>query len=705
MSAQIPVHLSCGRWPHESPDRVEFYDASQPRDWAGRWTRGGAPVAVSRAASQAKNGYLDLIGNTARTTDDEFSRVQVDPERARRIAEAYVALPEVDEAAKPAYQTLRKELKKQYRFMLASGVKVVVQDTDPYPSVRELIADVEENKTLRVLSTASTGGHPFFTDAENDIFRAVHDFYGHAATGRDFSRHGEEAAYLAHAEMFSPLARRALTTETRGQNSMLNFGPDKGEFPVQKLALLPEEFSDPASVTIASKPLSSVTSSATTPLEFYVGEIVSAIIELACHSPACAPPPVGTGGSVGRMHPSLSTRKVDGEDVTTLRDSDWDGLPDSEKIAAAKKLVKNVSSFADLDPSDPEAVISRMEEHLELVLGTISESEVRRTEGWYDAAKGFTNDIAAATGLHSDAVAAVTAALSASMAWSDNVYQARLITDMHVRNPEISRDVVDLVGALDFKAKSIPTGMTVDQAKKLISDTVKPGMKFNDIDDSFVKAVVFRAQSTWESPDKQLRTPEVAVSPDGTMIETGKTSKIRFQSYANLAKALNILNTPTAENISIQLGAGVKIRSFYNNIHDPNDPHGDVTIDTHAFSNIIGMPRSGIDPVMKKTQDTATTGGGQTVKLMAIEAFRRVSERHGFEYPRQLQSVLWERWKDAQGNGRAASARREFVRERWDLVADGKLTRQEALKTVESYVRRETPLAGQVGQAELGLEG
>ena len=48
---------------------------------------------------------------------------------------------------------------------------------------------------------------------------------GHAKPGVGFRAAGEEAAYQSHAGMFSPLARRALASETRGQNSWLNYGP------------------------------------------------------------------------------------------------------------------------------------------------------------------------------------------------------------------------------------------------------------------------------------------------------------------------------------------------------------------------------------------------------------------------------------------------------------------------------------------------
>ena len=60
----------------------------------------------------------------------------------------------------------------------------------------------------------------------NDAFRAVHDIFGHFGSGNPFFRHkGEERAFLEHSRMYSPEARGAMASETRGQNSWLNFGP------------------------------------------------------------------------------------------------------------------------------------------------------------------------------------------------------------------------------------------------------------------------------------------------------------------------------------------------------------------------------------------------------------------------------------------------------------------------------------------------
>jgi hypothetical protein len=74
--------------------------------------------------------------------------------------------------------------------------------------------------------------HPFLSEVDpvtglnaNEKFRAVHDFIGHLARGATFRPGGEEIAYATHAQTMSPLAQLALLSETRGQNSLVNFSP------------------------------------------------------------------------------------------------------------------------------------------------------------------------------------------------------------------------------------------------------------------------------------------------------------------------------------------------------------------------------------------------------------------------------------------------------------------------------------------------
>lgn len=203
---------------------------------------------------------------------------KVDPARAARIADAYAAMPHNpnDPLTKASYNALVRETLAQYGAAKAAGFKADFwnpeKDEDPYlASPRLAVEDVRNNNHMWVYPTLAGYGTGQEIDEKearenpmlqltgetwngipvtvNDIFRAVHDYYGHAKEGVGFRHDGEENAWRAHASMFSPLARLAMTTETRGQNSWLNFGPH-GEanrtartedtiFAPQKMGILP----------------------------------------------------------------------------------------------------------------------------------------------------------------------------------------------------------------------------------------------------------------------------------------------------------------------------------------------------------------------------------------------------------------------------------------------------------------------------------
>ena len=197
-----------------------------------------APVGFLQGADKS---YAEKTGIPASGDVKDFQSIVADPVRGTEIGKAYDALPVDDPTAHAAYSALADEVGKQYEYMTNSlGIKVDVTSTDPYPSVKEMVNDVQNNHHISVLSTATTGPHPFFTNEQNDQFRAVHDVFGHAMTGRGFDRNGEEAAWTAHSQMFSPLAKQAMTSETRGQNSAMVWG--NGEFQPQKVALLPQQY-------------------------------------------------------------------------------------------------------------------------------------------------------------------------------------------------------------------------------------------------------------------------------------------------------------------------------------------------------------------------------------------------------------------------------------------------------------------------------
>lgn len=166
----------------------------------------------------------------------DYSTITADAGRGTEIGRLYCAAPLWDDSARDAYDAFASETVRQWQ-ELSRKVRLSVSAADPFATYADMQASVDAG-ALPVLATATTGGHPYLTNELNDMFRAVHDYHGHYMTGRDFSRHGEEAAWTRHSRMYSPLARRAMTTETRGQTSALCW--ILGDFPPQKMILLPE---------------------------------------------------------------------------------------------------------------------------------------------------------------------------------------------------------------------------------------------------------------------------------------------------------------------------------------------------------------------------------------------------------------------------------------------------------------------------------
>lgn len=215
---------------------------------------GSAPVPEV-AAGAAR--FRQTMGYTS--PEPDYSRAVIPASASRAIGKHYADLPDYDPAAVSSYHAMAEEVGRQFDHMTAPrskggmGISVHVSDEDPYsiegdrpPIMHQLRSDVENHGRMSVLSTRSTGSHPVFTDDQNDMFRAVHDTFGHLGSGRAIDMHGEDAAYQKHAGMFSPQARGALATETRGQNSALHL---TGTFQDQKIAILPRKYHRPGNLS------------------------------------------------------------------------------------------------------------------------------------------------------------------------------------------------------------------------------------------------------------------------------------------------------------------------------------------------------------------------------------------------------------------------------------------------------------------------
>lgn len=194
---------------------------------------------------QAARAYADAAGIPFRRQADY---VQADPDRGERIALAYQNMKHEpdDPAVRATFRAMIDETVAQYQFVKASGIIIEAIEPgqpDPYPDgPRQVLEDIE-NGHLWFFPTDQ--GFGTLTEAErtnplleptnefigdrqllaNDVFRIVHDFFGHGLEGAGFGARGEENAWQAHMRLYSQSALPAVTTETRGQNSWVNFGP------------------------------------------------------------------------------------------------------------------------------------------------------------------------------------------------------------------------------------------------------------------------------------------------------------------------------------------------------------------------------------------------------------------------------------------------------------------------------------------------
>jgi hypothetical protein len=158
-----------------------------------------------------------------------------------------------DSLKKASYEAMEKETSSQYDHLVSKGYKFSFHGGDhDYKDSNAMRDDLHNNKHLHVFNGGDQ--HEFLNKTDNDgvnsnhKFRAVHDAFGHGMLKNGFGPKGEETAWHIHSQMYSPLARPAMTAETRGQNSWVNYsGINKGKSPKdttyapQKAVLLPHE--------------------------------------------------------------------------------------------------------------------------------------------------------------------------------------------------------------------------------------------------------------------------------------------------------------------------------------------------------------------------------------------------------------------------------------------------------------------------------
>jgi hypothetical protein len=299
-----------------------------------------------------------------------------------------------------------------------------------------------------------------------------------------------------------------------------------------------------------------------------------------------------------------------------------------------------------------EALIQHMtDNHLALhdELERLDPEVVRRAMKWYDGAHSIAQSIADDYNIPLQNAAAMVAAYSPATAWDSNVLMARK-----------TADILSVMGEQKMTPEMIEWG-TNDYAKRYEGTEAGDKMlqhiaehqytPLNQITDSNAAAHWVRMFDEVHGGAKE--TPMLA--PEGHVIGTVMNptgtgpQKTTLGTMNRMANAIEAFRAPDMPTISETLGNGHKVRSFYNNIVNPdaafaNPEHGDVTVDTHAAAGGLLQPLGSGSHLA--TTAIGSTGsydgatGSSGLYAANQEAISRAAALRGIQ-PRQMQSITW----------------------------------------------------------------
>jgi len=204
----------------------------------------GAATDFAAMAQSYVEGHPQLTGTSI--ADLSRLRLTLDERFCRETADFFDRAPRLDwnDDLAQRYELFKRENLVQYRVIRESGLDVRpwAEDRPPYRDSQDLVRRVRESGVLHVFLTATghgpgptTGFHPLRTPSgvvehgvelsHNDIFRVVHDVFGHIMHGNAFGPRGEFRAARTHLAMYPEDVHPVLVVEQVAQICWFFFGP------------------------------------------------------------------------------------------------------------------------------------------------------------------------------------------------------------------------------------------------------------------------------------------------------------------------------------------------------------------------------------------------------------------------------------------------------------------------------------------------
>jgi hypothetical protein len=322
---------------------------------------------------------------------------------------------------------------------------------------------------------------------------------------------------------------------------------------------------------------------------------------------------------------------------------------------------------------------------------------------WYEGAHTLAEGYAKKYGTGIASASGVIAALSPQNDWSTNVYQADVVMDALTNKRTM---------AWDDKMTGVEKLWTNPDLKALLPHIKE--LKTLEAIEAEGGPLMSTRMAIWIRTENQAHSTRHYrnVLPSGELgdivMTAGKNphaTPARWKSADSIANAVEAyLSKGDLSQLSVAMGARHKVRSFFNNILDPDSPNGDVTVDTHAVGAAFLYPSTGNDvPVvhalastlMKSKQPKGYKGAAMSGVAgvsgtygVYADAYREAAEKLHIQ-PRQLQSIVWEAKQRLFSKTATGEVIKRNIDAVWRRFHDGQLNLRQAQDEV-FRVARET---------------
>lgn len=405
----------------------------------------------------------------------------------------------------------------------------------------------------------------------------------------------------------------------------------------------------------------------------------------------------GTKKLTDKVMREISTRlptavKATEDPFSDMLLADWKAFEKSPIAEHNSRLAANIPGLK-VDSTDwrdhANAYMDHAAGNLNFLVDLPSDEVRNRMGMWYDGANRIAGDLGKKYDVPVQSSAGAAAALSPQKDWFQNASLAERVGDVMFQYGDVPM-TMNMINRL-------PEGLRNPKFEDLI--TGMKGKTLADLGDPLERALWVRMFDE-ANFDRGYRS----VLPEGDFGDLvrnkdGGEARVAWGSLPEIAKAMGAYSSGgDVKTISKLMGEKHKVRSFDNNIVEPDSDFGHVTADTHAVAANQLRPLSGNTPEVaqnfgnaldkkfwpeegfKAAKSSSTDGLSGTYALNA-EPYRRVGAERGLK-PRKIQSIAWEVGRSVFPDTFKTKANMKLVDNLWKLVENRVISADDARRKI-----------------------